>query len=176
MLMVAVGLVMLVVVVRVFCIGVVGVVGVLCIGAVEVDCARVVDILVLGGVFVVEMVEGVELVVGCVFRLVLWCADRRGYFLCHFSLILVEMNGLSVGGCLFGMVIRVDCFSFWNVVSWARWQVWKCWFWWRLWMWCKEGFFVFFRCDCLGNMMGVRVMIEVVVGVLVLVWWRWSVV
>ena len=47
------------------------VVGVLCIGAVEVDCAGVVDILVLDGVFMVEVVEGVELVVGCVVRLVL---------------------------------------------------------------------------------------------------------
>ena len=44
------------------------VVGVLCIGAVEVDCAGVVDILVLDGVFMVEVVEGVELVVGCVVR------------------------------------------------------------------------------------------------------------
>ena len=40
-LMVAVGVVVLVIVVRVFCIG-----------AVEVDCAEVVDIFVLGGVFV----------------------------------------------------------------------------------------------------------------------------
>ena len=29
-------------------------------------------------------------------------------FLCHFSLMSVEMNGLSVGGCLFGMVIWAD--------------------------------------------------------------------
>ena len=40
-------------------------VGVLCIGAVEVDYTGVVDIMVLGGVFVVDVVEGVELVVGC---------------------------------------------------------------------------------------------------------------
>ena len=40
----------------------------MCIGAVEVDCAGVVDILVLDGVFMVEVVEGVELVVGCVVR------------------------------------------------------------------------------------------------------------
>ena len=38
-------------------------VGVLCIGVVEVDCAGVVDILVLGGVFMVEVVEEVELMV-----------------------------------------------------------------------------------------------------------------
>ena len=81
-LMVVVGLVVLV---RVLCKGVVGIVGVLCIGAVEVDCPGVVDILVLGGVFVVKVVEGVELVVGCVVRhlvrLVLWCVNGRGYFL-----------------------------------------------------------------------------------------------
>ena len=45
-----------------------------------------------------------------VFRLVLWCVNGREYFLCHFSLESVEINGLSVGGCLFGMVIWVDCF------------------------------------------------------------------
>ena len=44
------------------------VVGVLCIGAVEMDCTGVIDILVLDGVFMVEMVERVELVVGCVVR------------------------------------------------------------------------------------------------------------
>ena len=87
-----------------------GVVRVLCIGALEVDCARVVHILVLGRVFVVEVAEGVELVVGCFVRLVLWCVNRRGYFLCRFSLKLVEMNGLSVGGFLFGMVTWVVCF------------------------------------------------------------------
>ena len=88
-LMVAIGVVVLmvglVVLVRVLCKGVVGIVGVLCIGAVEVDCPGVVDILVLGGVFVVKVVEGVELVVGCVVRhlvrLVLWCVNGRGYFL-----------------------------------------------------------------------------------------------
>ena len=66
---------MLVIVVRVLCIGVVGVVGVLCIGAVEVDCTGMVDILMLGGVFIEEVVEGVELVLGCVVRLVLWCVN-----------------------------------------------------------------------------------------------------
>ena len=58
-------------------------VGVLCIRAVEVEFAVVVDILVLGGVFVVEVVEGEELVVGCVVRhvvrLVLWCVNGRGF-------------------------------------------------------------------------------------------------
>ena len=65
-LVVAVGVLVLVIVVRVLrelCIGVVEVVGVLCIGAVEVDCTGVVNIMVLGGVFVVEVVEGVEMVV-----------------------------------------------------------------------------------------------------------------
>ena len=110
-LMVVVGVLVLVTVVRVLrelCIGVVEVVGVLCMGMVEVDCTGVVDIMVLGGVFLVEVVEGVELVVGCVVRLVLWCANGRGYFLCRFSLMLGEMNALSVGGCLFGMVIWAD--------------------------------------------------------------------
>ena len=55
-----------------------GVVEVLCIGAVVVGSAGVVDILVLGGAFVVEVVEAVELVVGCVVRLVLWCVNGRG--------------------------------------------------------------------------------------------------
>ena len=40
-----------------------------------------VDILVLGGVFVVEVVEEVELVVECVVSLVLWCANGTGDFL-----------------------------------------------------------------------------------------------
>ena len=70
------------------------------------DCTGVVDIMVLGGVFVVEVVEGGELVVGCVVRLVLWYVNGREYLcVCCFSLLSVEMNGLSVGGCLFGMVI-----------------------------------------------------------------------
>ena len=97
-LMIAVGVVVLVIVVIVLCIGMVVV---LCIGVVEVDYAGVVDILVLGEVFMVKVMEGVELVVRCVMRLVLWCANGRGYFLCCFSLILVKMNGLNVGGCLF---------------------------------------------------------------------------
>ena len=96
--MVTVGVVALVTVVTVLCRGVVGVVRVLCIGAVEQDCQRVVDILVLGGVFMVQVVEGVELEVGCFVRLVLWCANGRGYFLCHFSLKSVEMYRLILGG------------------------------------------------------------------------------
>ena len=32
----------------------------------------------LGVVFMVEVVDGVELVLGCVVRLVLWCANGRG--------------------------------------------------------------------------------------------------
>ena len=110
LLMVVVGTVVLVMVVRVSCIGVVGVVEVLCIGVLEVDCAGVVDILVLGGVFMMEVAEGVELVVGCVVRLVLWCVNGRGYFLCRFSLKSMEMKGLSVGGFLFGLVTWADCF------------------------------------------------------------------
>ena len=41
-------------------------------------------------------------------RLVLWCVNGREYFLRCFSLKSVEMNGLSVGGFLFGMVIWAD--------------------------------------------------------------------
>ena len=86
-LVVAVGVVVLVIVVRVLrelCIGVVEVVGILCIGAVvERDCTGVVDIMMLGGAFVVEVA------VGCVMRLFLWCANGRGYFLCCFSLMSV---------------------------------------------------------------------------------------
>ena len=37
-------------------------------------------------------------------------------------------------------------------------------------------FFIFFWHSCLGDIMGVRVVIEVAVGVVVLVWWRCSVV
>ena len=74
MLVVAVGIVTLVIVVRVLrelCIGVVEVVEVLCIGVVAVDCTGVVDIMVLGGVYVGEVVERVELVIGCVVRQIL---------------------------------------------------------------------------------------------------------
>ena len=38
----------------------------------------------------------------------------------------------------------------------------------------RAGFFVFFRFGCFRNMMGERVVIEIVVHVLVLVWWRQS--
>ena len=87
---VVVFMVVVVIVVRVACVGVVGVVGKFCIGVLEVDCVAVVEILVLaavfmvdvlGAVFVVEVVEGVELAVGCVVRLVLWCVNGRGFFL-----------------------------------------------------------------------------------------------
>ena len=100
-------------------------VGVFCIGVLEVDCVEVVDILVLGAVFVVEVVERGELVVGCVVRrvvrLVLWCVNGRGYFLCCFNLKLVEMNNLSVSVFLFGMVIWADCFILLEPGFWVRW-------------------------------------------------------
>ena len=38
----------------------------------------------------------------------------------------------------------------------------------------QAGFFVFSQHGCLGDMVGVRVVIEVVAGAVVLVWWRWS--
>ena len=36
----------------------------------------------------------------------------------------------------------------------------------------RAKFFVFLRRDCLGKMMGVTVVIEVVVKVMLLLWWR----
>ena len=156
-LMVVVGIV-----VRVACVGVAGVVAMLCIGVLEVDCVAVVEILVLGAVFVVEVVElVVRCVVGHVVRLVLWCVNGRGYFLRCLSLKSVEMKGLSVGGFLFGMVIWADVLLGGMVVV---------------------VFFMFFRRGCLGDMMDVSVVMELVVGVvvlvsvMVLVWWRCSVV
>ena len=161
---------------------------VLCMGVLEVDCVGVVDTLVLCAVFMVEVVEGVELVVGCVVRrvvrLVLWCVNGRGYFLRCFSLKSMEMNGLSLGGFLFWMVISADCFILLErgfldkmvaadvlldvvvvkIVVVETVDVVQVWF------------FVFFWHGCLGDIMGVRVVIEVVVGVVVLVWWRCSVV
>ena len=43
------------------------------------DCSGVVNTFVLGGDFVVLVME-VELVVECVLKLVLWCSNRRGNF------------------------------------------------------------------------------------------------
>ena len=37
-------------------------------------------------------------------------------------------------------------------------------------------FFFFFQCGCFVDMMGVRAVIEVVVGAVLLVWWRCAVV
>ena len=42
-------------------------------------------------------------------------------------------------------------------------------------MWWKQVFFLFLWHDCLGDMVDVRVVIEIVVGAVVLLWWRWSV-
>ena len=186
LLMVVVGIVVLVMVVRVVCVGVVRVVRVLCIGVLEVYCVETVDILVLGTIFMVEVVKGVELVVWCVVgrvvRLVLQFVNRRGYFLRCFSLKLVEINGLSVVGFLFGMVIWADCFIFlergfldkmvdadalldvvvFEAIEVETVDVVQVWF------------FVFFRGGCLGDIMGVGVVIEAMVGVVVLVWWRCS--
>ena len=94
-LMAVVGIVVLVTVVRISCIGVLGVVGVLCGGTLEVDCVGVVGILVLDGVFAVEMAEGVELVVGCVVRLILWCVNRRGYFFVSLQSEVGENEGIK---------------------------------------------------------------------------------
>ena len=140
-----------------------------------------VDIMVLGGLFVVEVMKGVELVVGCVVRLVMWCANGRGYFLCCFGLKSVEMNGLIVGGYLFGMVIWPNCFLLLechvlgkmvgtDLVMEVVLQVFVV----EAVDVMQAGFFVFSRCGCSGDMMDVKVVTEVVVGVVVLVWWRWS--
>ena len=93
----------------------------------------------------------------------------------------VKMNGMSVGGCLFGMVIWADCFllverDFWgkmvgtNVVMEVVVEVIVV----EAVDVVRAGFFVFSRCGCLGDMMDVKVVIEVVVGVVALVLWRWS--
>ena len=79
-LMVVVRTVVLAMVVRVSYIRVVEVVGVLYIEALEVDCAGVVDILMLGGVFMVEVAEGVELVVGCCKAGSVVCEQERIFF------------------------------------------------------------------------------------------------
>ena len=73
-----------------------------------------------------------------------------------------------MSGCLFGMVIWVD-FLFLereylmvgDVLVEAVDVV-------------QAGFFVFSRRVCLGDMMDVKVVMEVVVGVVVLVRWGWS--
>ena len=82
----------------------------------------------------------------------------------------VEMNGLSVGGCLFGMVIWADflfleckCLVVEVVVVEAVDVM-------------RVGFLDLSRRGCLGYIMDVEVVMEVVVGVVVLVWWGWSVV
>ena len=86
----------------------------------------------------------------------------------------VEMNGINVGACLLGMVIWVDCFVpleregdggvdavmevVVEVVVEEAVDV------------MREDFFVFLKRRCLGKMMGARVVIEVVVEVVMLVW------
>ena len=144
--------------------------GVLWTRTVKVDCTGVVDIMVLGGVFGVEVVEGVELVVGCVVKLVLWCGNGRGYFLHYFNLMSVEMNGLSVGGCLFGMVIWVDFLLLQGKILVVDVVVVK------MINMVQAGCFVLSRRGCLGDVVDVKVVKEVVVGVVKLVWWGWSVV
>ena len=105
-------------------------------------------------------------------RLLLWCVNGRRYFSCRFSLKIVEMNGLSMGGFLFGMVIWSDHFALLKhgilgkmvsadvvvevVVVEAMDMV-------------QAGFFVIFRRGCSRGMMDVRMAIEVVVGAVVLV-------
>ena len=89
----------------------------------------------------------------------------------------VEVNQLSMGACLFERVTWVDCFVLLEcnflmkmvatemlmevvaeVVVVESADV------------LRAGIFVFFRCGCFGNMMNLRVVIEVGVGVIVLMW------
>ena len=90
--------------------------------------------------------------------------NGRGYFLCCFNLISIEMNGLSVGGCLFGMVIWVD-FLFLErkclVVEVALVEAVDV---------VRVGFLDLSRLGCLGYIVDVKVVMEVVVGVVVLLW------
>ena len=77
-------------------------------GVLEVDCVGVVGALVFSVVFMVKVVEGVELVMGCVVRcfvrLVLWCVNGTGHFLHRFIVKSVEINRLRVGdGDLVGL-------------------------------------------------------------------------
>ena len=91
--------------------------------------------------------------------------NGKRYFLCCFNLMLVEMNGLTVGRCLFGMVIWTD-FLFLEhkclVVEVVVVEVMDV---------VRVGFLDLSRRGCLGYIMDVKVVMEVVVGVVVLVWW-----
>ena len=87
--------------------------------------------------------------------------NGRGYFLRCFSLKSVEMKGLSVGGFLFGMVIWADVLLGMMVVMVVVEVV--------VVETADACFFIFFWRGCLGNMMDVRVVMELVVGVVVLV-------
>ena len=96
--------------------------------------------------------------------------EWRGYFLRCFSLKSMEMKGLSVGGFLFGMVIWADVLLRVMVVEVVVVET------------ADACFFIFFWRDYLGDMMDVRVVrklvigVMVLVGVVVLVWRRCSVV
>ena len=108
-------------------------------------------------------------------------SEWEGIFLRCFSLKLVEMNGLSVAGFLFGMVIWGNCFILLErgflekmvgvdvlldlvvaeIVVVETVDVVQVWF------------FDFFQRGCMGDMIGVRVVIvviEVVFAMVVLVW------
>ena len=80
------------------------------------------------------------------------------------------MKGLSVGGFLFGMVIWADVLLGVTMVEVVVVET------------ADACFFIFFRRGCLGDMMDVRVVMELVIGVVVLfsavvlVWWRCSIV
>ena len=120
-----------------------------------------VDVMVLGEIFLLEVVEGVELMVRCVMRegrfyvsiysecgwVCLWDADLRDCFVLLKSDFLGRMVDMDVVMEVVVEVVVVEAVDF-----------------------MQAGCFVFFRQDWLRNIIVVRVVIEVVVGVVVLVW------
>ena len=68
-------------------------VGGLCIGVVEVDCAGVVDMLVLGRVFVVEVMEWSGSGSGVCCEASPVVCKWEGILLGLFELVFIEMNG-----------------------------------------------------------------------------------
>ena len=109
--------------------------------------------------------------VRCVVRLILWWVNGRGYFLYYFSLKLVEMNGLKVGGFFFGMVIWEVCFVLLER-DFLRKMVGM-----DMLMDVVVEVVMVEAVDDLGNIMGVRGWWRLLLVrwcYLVLLWWRWS--
>ena len=115
-----------------------------------------------------------------VVRLVLWCVNGKGYF---FGLLWPEIGGNEWTvwewvSLWYGDLSRLFCpFGTWFLGQDVRCRFvdghggWGC---------CGGGCGcggsrIFFFRHGLGDMVGERVVIEIVVGALMLVWWRWSV-